>query len=101
MKMINEMNVNQKVGTIVIGLNDNNPINEEIIRMMNNNYKNVYSIAVSDYNDSVDNEVYNQIKQLVRQSVVMAFMLLFNGNLKHSDNGLQLFKEYNQIIKQK
>ena len=62
MKMINELNVNHKVGTIIIGLSNDNPINEEIIRIMNNNYNNVYSIGVDDYNDSVDNMVHNQIK---------------------------------------
>ena len=46
MKMINELNVNQKVGIIQIRLDNNNPINEEIIRMMVNNYNNVYEIYV-------------------------------------------------------
>ena len=100
-KMINELNVNQKVGRIGIKLRNSNPINEEIIRIMANSYKNVYSIAVFDHNDSVDNINHDQIKQLVRQSVVMGFMLVFRGNLNNSDDGLQLLKEYNQIIKQK
>ena len=75
MKMINQLNVNHKVGRIWITLRNNNPINEEIIRMINNNYNNVYGIDVRDWNDSVDNMVHDQIKQLVRQSVVMKFSL--------------------------
>ena len=55
MKMINEINVNQKVGEISIKLRNNNIIDQEIIRMMINNYDNVYVINVIDYNDSVDN----------------------------------------------
>jgi len=65
--MINELNANKKVGMIWIRLNNNNnPINEEIIRNMNNNCNNMYRIAVWDHNDSVDNMVHDQIKQLVR-----------------------------------
>ena len=75
MKMINEKSVNQKVGRIRIKLSYNNPMNEEIVRMMNNNYNNVYSIGVWGYSNSVDNIVHNQIKQLVRQSIVMKFSL--------------------------
>jgi len=46
MKMINEINVNHKVGMIWIKLNNYNPINDEIIRIMINNYDNVYCINV-------------------------------------------------------
>ena len=102
MKMITQLNVNQKVGGIAIKLRNSNPINDEIIRMMINNYNNVYCIYVFDYNDSVDNKVHNQIKQLVRQSVIMGFILRFeDGDLFNNNDGLQLMKEYNQIIKQK
>ena len=66
MKMINELNVNQKVGRIWIELTNNNPINEEIVRNMTNTYNNVYQIGVYDQNDSVDNSIHDQIKQLVR-----------------------------------
>jgi len=59
MKMINELNVNHKVGGIRIKLRNNNPINEEIIRIIINNYDNVYSILVYDYNDSIDNNIHD------------------------------------------
>ena len=62
MKMINEMNVNQKVGGIRIILSYDNPINDEIIRMITNSCNNVYYIIVVDYSDSVDNMIHNQIK---------------------------------------
>jgi len=60
--MINELNVNHKVGGIWIQLDNNNPINTEIIRIMINRYNNVFSIFIRDHNDSVDNMVHNQIK---------------------------------------
>ena len=89
MKIINELDINQKVGEIWIRLNNSNPINEEIIRMIINSYNNVYSIHVRDDNDSVDNINHDQIKQLLRQSIVMEFTLLFNGgDLKHNNDGL-------------
>ena len=44
---------------------------------MINSCNNVYWIEVDDYNDSVDNMVHDQIKQLVRQSTVMTFILTF------------------------
>jgi len=62
LKMINEMNVNHKVGTIRITVSNSNPINEEILRMINNRYNNVYEIVVYDNNDSVNNMVHDQIK---------------------------------------
>ena len=62
MKMIDELNVNQKVGEIGIGISNTNPINEQIIRIMINNYKNVYNIYVIDITDSVDNSIHNLIK---------------------------------------
>jgi len=87
MKMINEMNVNHKVGGISIRFSkNNNPINKEILRMMNNSYNNVYWIDVRDDNNSVDNIIHDQIKQLVRQSVVMIFNLRFDGGDLFSNN---------------
>jgi len=87
MKTINELNVNQKVGTILI--RNRNQNNEEIIRIMINSYHNVYHILVCDYNNSVDNSIHDLIKQLVRQSTLMRFSLLLDfGKLKHSNEGL-------------
>ena len=88
MNMINELNVNQKVGRIWITLNNDNPINEEIIRMIINSCNNVYQIYICDENNSVDNINHDQIKQLLRQSIVMQFTLLFYGDLEHNNDGL-------------
>ena len=56
---------------------------------MNDSCNNVNEIIIHDYNDSVDNMVHNQIKQLVRQSILMTFGLSFwDGNLFNNDDGL-------------
>jgi len=60
--MINELNLNHKVGKVIIRLNSDNPINNDIIRIMINMYHNLYSIVVRDNNDSVDNKIHDQIK---------------------------------------
>ena len=73
MNMINELNVNYKVGRILIKLNKNNPINEEIIRNMINRYKNVYCIVVLDRSESINNSIHYQIKQLLIKSIVIGF----------------------------
>ena len=62
MKMINELNVNQKVGIVFIRLYNDNPINEEIIRMTINSCNNVYAIYVYDCTDSIDNNIHDLIK---------------------------------------
>jgi len=61
-EIIDELNVNHKVGRIMIRLDNINPINEEIIRMMTNSCNNVYDINVIDLNNSIDNMVHDQIK---------------------------------------
>ena len=46
-------------------------------------------VGVYDNNDSVDNIIHNQIKYLVRQSIVMEFRLVFcDGNINDNDDGL-------------
>ena len=50
--MIDELDVNQKVGIIRIEINNNNnPINTQIIQNMVNNYDNVYWIRIFDRSD--------------------------------------------------
>jgi len=63
--------------------------------MMVDNYDNVYWIDINDRTDSVDNSIHNSIKQLVRQSIVMLFILYFDGSLRDNNDGLRLMKEYN------
>ena len=53
---------------------------------MINSCKNVYHIGVTDDNNWVDNMVHDQIKQLVRQSVLMMFRLGFYDEDLEYDN---------------
>jgi len=77
--VIDELNVNDKVGEIHIKLNQSiEKINRQIIKTMINRYHNVYSIGIYDQNDIVNNDIHEQIKQLVDQSTVLRFALLFH-----------------------
>ena len=49
--MIDKLNVNHKVGTIVIGFSLNNKWNQYMIQLMKDRYHNVYKIEVVDDND--------------------------------------------------
>lgn len=52
--IIDELNANEKVGEVRIGLVDDNPINKEIVEMMLSKYQNIYDINISDWNDLID-----------------------------------------------
>ena len=47
-KKIKELNIDEKIGIIKIGIDDRNLINEEIIEIIINNYINVNWIEISD-----------------------------------------------------
>ena len=53
--MINDLDVNNKVTTILVQIKDENPINYEIMMKMVNKYRNIYWIVVYDWSDLVDN----------------------------------------------
>ena len=52
--LIENLNANDKVGIIMIGIEDKNPINTEILDRMSIRYKNVYQIVIFDWLDYVD-----------------------------------------------
>jgi len=61
--MVNELNANNKVGTVLLTISDDNQIDQHIMDNIINNYNNVYCININDYGDSID-EIHNQIKKL-------------------------------------
>ena len=76
--MINKFSINHKVGWIRIRLNNNcNEFNQQTLRIMIKNYQNLYKIVLFDNSGSVDIDIYNQIKQLLKQSTVLEFTLCF------------------------
>jgi len=48
LRMIDSLNKNEKVGKIEIGINDDNPISDEIMEWINRKYRNMYSIKIVD-----------------------------------------------------
>jgi len=52
--MINTLNVDSKVGRVVIELSDNHEWNSEILALITNRYTNVYYIVINDWNSSVN-----------------------------------------------
>ena len=65
--MINTLNVNMNVGEVVIALDSSRyEWNNEILRMMIDRFTNVYTIAVADFSNKIDDGVHNIIKQWVQ-----------------------------------
>ena len=64
--MVDELNVNYRVGHISIGFHSDNVINEEIIRIMIKRYQNVYSIYVNNKDNLINSNIHDLIKQLVK-----------------------------------
>ena len=59
--MIDELDVNHKVGSIYIKLIQDNPINTEILKTMTRRYQNAYNVGIKDYSDNIDNDVHSQL----------------------------------------
>ena len=47
--MVDRLNVNHKVEMIAISMKEDNPIDREIIRRMDQKYKNIYGLGIHDY----------------------------------------------------
>jgi len=65
MNMISKLNVNSKVGKVLIEMDSYNEHNKEILKRIVSTCRNVYYIGVFDSNDKVDSGVHSYIKQLV------------------------------------
>jgi len=88
------MKVNEKVGEIVIVIENNkNQFNEEIIGLMNDRYTNLCNIYLTDVSDSVNTKIHDKLKQMVKSKRLLGFGLLFrlldrNGTLFDNKQGL-------------
>jgi len=60
--MIDELDIDHKVGFLEIDIISSNPLNEEIIRMVANRYHNIYRFDVYDHNDLVNDMIHEPIK---------------------------------------
>ena len=65
LEIIDTFNANSKVGRIEIGLRDRDRQNDQIISLITSRYTNIYGILVVDYNDLVDHQIHDWIKQYV------------------------------------
>jgi len=65
LRMIDTLNANSKVEEVVIEIHSDNQYNDKIITRMMNNYSNLYSITMHNWNDQVDRNIHNMIKQWV------------------------------------
>lgn len=59
--MVDELKVIHRVGGVRIGINSDNRINEEIVKIIMDQYQNIYYIGVYDNTKAVDG-IHNQIK---------------------------------------
>lgn len=61
-KMIEQFEVDKKVGRIDIRLHNDNGWNEEVLLKMIEKYKNVYLIYLGDWNNVVDNRMHGLVQ---------------------------------------
>lgn len=53
--------MNNKVGWVTIKLSNNNVINDQVIKLINNKYQNIYGVIVQDENNDVDSRLHGLI----------------------------------------
>ena len=100
MEMIESVGVEHKVGEIWVRLNNYNPFSSELFEAVNKRFKNLYDIKMVDYLDNIDKETHDGFKRIAREKRLFRFELAFNrGELFSSEEGIQLLKEYNDIMK--
>ena len=99
--MIDRLNVNHKVGWIRIRMNQDNPINQQMIRMMNERYQNINELIIYDENESIDDSVYQEWIAMIEEKTLLRFGIVFNDSLESSDEAFNWMKRINQKIKEK
>ena len=102
MEMVNKLNTNSKVGRIYISLNNSNVLDQEVMETLVRRYENIYYVWIQSTNNSANDWVHLLLQQLVSQSTVIVFGLIFRPvNMCQDEQDLKLLKEYNQLLKQK
>ena len=66
-KMINALNANINVGSVMIALHSDIEWNNEILRMIIDRFTNIYSIGIVDINHHIDYRVHRIMKQWIQQ----------------------------------
>ena len=65
LRIIDTLNANKNVVGVWVRLHSYNEWNIEIVTLIINRYTNVYSIYIWDWNDLVDHQIHDQIKQYI------------------------------------
>jgi len=63
--MISTLNAAHKVAVLKISVDPNHEYNQHLISEIATNYTNIYNIEIIDHNNSVDQQLYQLIKQLL------------------------------------
>ena len=63
--IIDEIQVNHKVGEVWIEINDENPFSVDFIESINKRYKNLYHIWIIDKSLNINQEIHNGLKKLI------------------------------------
>lgn len=99
--MVDQLNINHKVSMVGIRVSNNNPLDNELLTKIFDRYDKAHAIVIDDYSNQVDIHVHDQLKLLTEGLTVLQFQLRLYGNLKSSKDGVDLLKEYNEIMKRK
>ena len=83
--MIDRMNMNERVGGIMIRMNESSPINREMIKVINTRYHNLYSLYLHDYSEQINDEIYQELMVLLEQKNISLFVMQFYDSLKSSE----------------
>ena len=65
---------------------------------MNQRYRNVYCIEIVDYLNSINSEIHDGLKRMIKQKALLRFGIWLYNGLSNSDDGIKLIKQYNSII---
>ena len=72
MDMINRLDVNHKVGRVQANIMSfENVFDEEMIKTMNQRYKNIQDICIFDSSDSIDSNLYDEWLAMVEQKPLL------------------------------
>ena len=78
-EMVQQLDVNHRVGKLILYFNDSSKFNGEMVRVIMEKYHNIYHIEINDWSNSLDKKVYESIKELLAKSTLTVFELWFSG----------------------
>ena len=98
MNMIDELDVNDRVGKLAIKLGYNNPVDSSLIRMISDRFTNLYYVHIKDQNDMIENTIHNQFVLLIKKKTLLRFKLKLQNNNESRKRQKRLIKSYNRCM---